>query len=187
MGRFDEKTYKKGDVLFREGEVPRDAYIVKEGLVDVAVAEHHFYTAKPGRLFGINSLAMDRDRKASATCVTDSCVVKSIPLKELRKLSNEYPLLESTLKELALRQEFRRAIVLRRMKSFPNKDQMKEAFDEIDQDRSGTLNKDELRLLMASLGAAFTDEDFIGLVSTLDVNESGEVGFNEFQNIFNES
>jgi hypothetical protein len=40
---------------------------------------------------------------------------------------------------------------------------------------------------MASLGAAFTDEDFIGLVSTLDVNESGEVGFNEFQNIFNES
>lgn len=187
MGRFDEKIYKKGDVLFREGEVPRDAYIVKEGLVDVAVAEHHFYTAKPGRLFGINSLAMDRDRKASATCVTDSCAVKSIPLKELRKLSNEYPLLESTLKELALRQEFRRAIVLRRMKSFPNKDQMKEAFDEIDQDRSGTLNKDELRLLMASLGAAFTDEDFIGLVSTLDVNESGEVGFNEFQNIFNES
>ena len=186
-GEFDEKTYKKGDVLFREGEVPRDAYIVKEGLVDVTVAEHHFYTAKAGRLFGINSQAMNRNRKASATCVTDSCVVKSIPLKELQKLSAKYPLLESTLKELALRQEFRRAIVLRRMKSFPNKDQMKEAFDEIDQDRSGTLNRHELRLLMASLGAAFTDEDFIGLVSTLDVNESGEVDFNEFQNIFNES
>jgi Ca2+-binding EF-hand superfamily protein len=105
----------------------------------------------------------------------------------LQKLANDYPLLESTLRELALRQEFRRAIVLRRMKSFPNKEQMKEAFDEIDQDRSGTLNKHELRLLMASLGAAFTDEDFIGLVSTLDVNESGEVDFNEFQNIFNES
>ncbi len=156
-GNMTERTYKKGDFLFKQGEVPVDAYITKEGLVDITFAEHHIYSAKPGRLFGINSQALSRNRKASAICATDTCVMKCMSLNELQKLSNKFPVLESTLKELALRQEFRRAVVIRRMRSFPNKQQLKEAFDDIDQDRSGTLNKAELSQLMQSLGAAFSD------------------------------
>jgi CRP-like cAMP-binding protein len=156
-GNMTERTYKKGDFLFKQGEVPVDAYITKEGLVDITFAEHHIYSAKPGRLFGINSQALSRNRKASAVCATDTCVIRCMSLNELQKLSNKFPVLESTLKELALRQEFRRAVVIRRMRSFPNKQQLKEAFDDIDQDRSGTLNKAELSQLMQSLGAAFSD------------------------------
>ncbi|KAL7542358.1 hypothetical protein ACHAXR_011711 [Thalassiosira sp. AJA248-18] len=163
MGRNDEKmveeTYKKGDIIFNEGDVPRDAYIVKEGLIDVVAAEHHIYSVKPNRLFGIQSQVLKRNRKASAVCASDTCVIKSMPLKKLQKLSDKYNVLKSTLHELALRQEFRRAVVLRRMKSFPNKDQMKEAFDEIDADCSGTLDKRELAGLMQNLGAAFSDEE----------------------------
>jgi CRP-like cAMP-binding protein len=159
VGEMTEKTYKKGDFLFKEGEVPVDAYITKEGLVDITFAEHIIYSAKPGRLFGMNSQALNRNRKASAVCATDTCVMKCMPLNELQKLSAKYPVLESTLKELALRQEFRRAVVIRRMRSFPNKAQLKEAFDDIDQDRSGTLNKTELSQLMQSLGAAFSDSE----------------------------
>lgn len=158
-GKMVETTYKKGDVLFKEGEVPIDAYIVKDGLVDVTAAEHHIYSVKKDRLFGIQSQVLKRNRKASASCASDTCVIKSMPLKELQKLSDSYPVLESTLSELALRQEFRRAVVLRRMKSFPNKEQLKEAFDEIDADRSGTLDAKELRGLMQSLGAAFSDDE----------------------------
>ena len=157
VGEMTERTYKKGDFLFKEGEVPADAYITKEGLVDITFAEHHIYSAKPGRLFGINSQALNRNRKATAACVTDTCVVRCMPLEVVQKLSAKYPVLESTLQELALRQEFRRAVVIRRMRSFPNKAQLKEAFDDIDQDRSGTLNKTELSQLMQSLGAAFSD------------------------------
>jgi len=157
--KMDETTYKKGDTIFKEGEVPHDAYIVKEGLIDVAASEHHIYSVKPGRLFGIQSQVLKRNRKATASCASDTCVIKSMPLKNLKKLSSQYPVLDSTMHELALRQEFRRAVVLRRMKSFPNKEQLKEAFDEIDEDCSGTLDRQELHGLMQSLGKAFSDDE----------------------------
>jgi len=182
-----ETTYKKGDALFKMGELPCDAYIVKEGRVDLTASEHHIYSVKPGRLFGIQSQVLKRNRKASAVCASDTCVIKSLPLKKLQKLSDNYPVLESTLHELALRQEFRRAVVLRRMKSFPNKEQLKEAFDEIDADSSGTLDAQELRVLMQSLGAAFSDIEIATLIRTLDLNESGEVDFHEFEHVFSES
>lgn len=185
--KMEETTYKKGDPIFKEGEAPKDAYIVKEGLIDVTAAEHHIYSVKQGRLFGINSHALKRNRKATAACATDTCVVKSIPLKRLQKLADKFPVIESTLDELALRQEFRRAVVLRRMKSFPNKDQLKEAFDEIDEDKSGALDAKELRILMQSLGAAFSDREIAILIKTLDINESGEVDFHEFEHVFSEN
>lgn len=155
--KMAETTHHKGDTLFETGEVPRDAYIVKEGSVDVKASGHLIYTVKPGQLFGIQSQVLNRNRKASAVCASDTCVIKSLPLQELQQLSDNYPVLQSTLHELALRQEFRRAVVFRRQKSFPNKGQLKEAFDEIDADNSGTLDAQELRVLMQSLGARFTD------------------------------
>lgn len=167
--------------------MPDDAHIVKEGLIDVTAAEHHIYSVKPGRLFGINSQALKRNRKATAACATDTCIVKSLPLNRLQKLADKFPVIESTLNELALRQEFRRAVVLRRMKSFPNKEQLKEAFDEIDEDKSGALDSKEIRLLMQSLGSAFTDREIEILIKTLDINESGEIDFHEFEHVFSEN
>ena len=45
------------------------------------------------------------------------------------------------------------------MKSFPNRAQLKEAFDEIDEDKSGTLDARELRKWMQTLGSAFSDRE----------------------------
>mmetsp|Transcript_13750 Transcript_13750/g.29543 ORF Transcript_13750/g.29543 Transcript_13750/m.29543 type:complete len:821 (-) Transcript_13750:164-2626(-) len=182
-----ETSYKRGDVIFKEGEVPRDAYIVKEGIVDVMASEHHIYSVKAGRIFGIQSQILKRNRKASTVCASDTCVIKSLPLEKLKKLADNYEVLRSTLHELALRQEFRRAVVLRRMKSFPNKEQLKEAFDEIDADSSGTLDAGELRILMQSLGATFSDDEIAILIKTLDLNESGAVDFHEFEHVFSEN
>jgi CRP-like cAMP-binding protein len=184
---MDEAAYKQGEFIFREGEEPHDAFIVKDGLIDVTALGHVIYSVKPQRLFGVQSHVLKRNRKASAVCSADECVVKSIPLQRLAKLCKEYPVLESTIAELALRQEFRRAVVLRRMKSFPNKEQLKEAFDQIDLDRSGTLDKSELRVLMQSLGAAFSEDEIATLIKTLDLNESGEVDFHEFEHVFSEN
>ena len=156
---MDATLYEKGDAIFKEGDVPQDAYIVKEGRVDVIAGEHQIYSVKPDRLFGINSDVLRRPRMATATCATDTCVVMNMPSKRLRKLAKKFPVLQSTLSELALRQELRRAVVLRRMKSFPNKEQLKEAFDEIDVDGSGTLDAQELREFMKTLGAAFSDDE----------------------------
>lgn len=158
-GDFVETTYKKGDRIFGEDEIPTEAFIVKEGLVDVNAAEHNIYTVKKGRLFGVQSHVLKRNRKAAAVCKTDTCVIKSMSYEKLQELADKYPELQDTLNHLALRQEFRRAMVLQRKKSFPQRDQLKEAFDEVDADRSGTLNADEIHSLMKNLGMSFSDKD----------------------------
>lgn len=180
-----ETLYKEGDYIFKEGDEPDDAYIVKEGLVEIIANDHTIYTIKPGRLFGVQSHVLKRNRKASASCATDECIIESISLGELQRLAEKYPELENTLHELALRQEFRRAVVLRRMQSFPTKAQLKEAFDAIDTDSSGTIDASELRELMQNLGAtAFSDEEIATLIKTMDLTDSGNVGFSEFQSVF---
>eukprot|EP00985_Skeletonema_marinoi_P002396 scaffold1003_cov103-Skeletonema_marinoi.AAC.1 len=158
-GDMFETTYKQGDVIFDNGQVPRDAFIVKEGIIDINAAEHKIYTVKKGRLFGVQSHVLKRNRQAAAVCKTDTCVVQSMPYEKLQALADNYPELQDTLKHLALRQEFRRAMVLQRKKSFPNRDELKEAFDEVDVDRSGTLDAKEIHNLMESLGMAFSDKD----------------------------
>lgn len=158
-GDFMETAYKKGDRIFGEDEIPTEAFIVKEGLVDVNAAEHNIYTVKKGRLFGVQSHVLKRNRKAAAVCKTDTCVIKSMSYEKLQELADKYPELQDTLNHLALRQEFRRAMVLQRKKSFPQRDQLKEAFDEVDADRSGTLNADEIHSLMKNLGMSFSDKD----------------------------
>ena len=52
-----------------------------------------------------------------------------------------------------------RAVVLRRQKSFPNREQLREAFDDLDVDQSGALDESEIKSLMTSLGAAFSDQE----------------------------
>ena len=52
-----------------------------------------------------------------------------------------------------------RAVVLRRQKSFPNREQLREAFDDLDADQSGALDESEIKSLMTSLGAAFSDQE----------------------------
>lgn len=49
--------------------------------------------------------------------------------------------------------------MLRRKKSFPNREQLREAFDELDVDQSGALDESEIKSLMTSLGAAFSDQE----------------------------
>jgi CRP-like cAMP-binding protein len=180
-----ESSYKRGGIIFKEGDEPNNhAYIVKEGLVDIIANNHHVQTLKPRRLFGVQSFMLKRSRKASAVCATDECVIKSLPLDELDRLAKKYPELESTLQELALRQEFRRAIVLRRMQSFPTNAQLREVFDSLDTNKDGTIGLGEVRELMQTLGGAFTDEEISSLIKSIDLTDSGNVDFSEFQSVF---
>jgi CRP-like cAMP-binding protein len=184
-----ETSYKKGGAIFKEGEEPsNDAYIVKQGLVDIIANDHHVQTLKPGRLFGVQSFIHNRrSRKASAVCMASECVINSIPLKELDELAEKYPQLKSALHELALRQEFRRAIVLRRMQSFPTKAQLREVFDSLDTDRDGTIDAVEVRELMQTLGGAFSDEEIATLIRSMDLTDSGNIDYDEFASVFGNS
>lgn len=66
-----------GDVLFREGDLPGDAFVLLSGTVDVSVRERTIETVQPGDGLGILSLLDGQPRSATATAV-DACEVAAL-------------------------------------------------------------------------------------------------------------
>ena len=56
----------------------------------------------------------------------------------------------------------------------------KQAFDEFDKDRSGTISTKELLPVMRSMGKNPTEDEVLGLVIEYDVNGNGKLDFDEF-------
>ena len=57
---------------------------------------------------------------------------------------------------------------------------VKQAFDAVDADGSGLLDRDEIRALLENLGRRPTEADIDEAMSQLDTDSSGEVDFAEF-------
>ena len=57
---------------------------------------------------------------------------------------------------------------------------MKEAFDIFDSDRSGTIDIEELKRAIVSLGLEHSAEKILNLLSDLDEDKSGAIDFGEF-------
>ena len=55
-----------------------------------------------------------------------------------------------------------------------------QAFDEFDVDNSNTLDLDEFREALRTLGVNLLDEQFQDLVAEVDANDSGEIEREEF-------
>jgi hypothetical protein len=60
-----------------------------------------------------------------------------------------------------------------------NKRMVREAFNEYDTDKSGTISKDELSVILKGL-CDMSDDEIAALFKALDVNEDGELQFEEF-------
>lgn len=58
--------------------------------------------------------------------------------------------------------------------------QLKEAFDNYDKDKSGSLEIDEVVKLASSLGAKTTKKDIEELFKSIDVDHDNCLSFNEF-------
>ncbi|CAI9098588.1 OLC1v1035262C1 [Oldenlandia corymbosa var. corymbosa] len=58
--------------------------------------------------------------------------------------------------------------------------EIKEAFDLFDTDRSGTIDAKELNVAMRALGFEATEEEIIRMIAEVDKNGSGAIDFEEF-------
>ena len=76
---MEEKTFREGKFIFREGETPQYFYVLEDGKVRLYIGEigHIVYIVdEQGSAFGWSSL-VDRDcYTASAECVTDCTVIR---------------------------------------------------------------------------------------------------------------
>jgi Ca2+-binding EF-hand superfamily protein len=59
------------------------------------------------------------------------------------------------------------------------KQQLKEYFDAIDTDGSGSHDSTELKALAAKMGIEVSDEDVAKELATFDVNKDGKITFDE--------
>jgi len=59
--------------------------------------------------------------------------------------------------------------------------QLREVFDVFDEDKSGFIDRDEMRRLMKKLAQALTEEEISAIMEEVDVDGDGEISFDEFK------
>lgn len=88
-----EETYKLGDVLFEQGDLAEQAFVLKQGAVQISVSEltrpPHLAT-EPGELVGWSALA-GRDRYTATAHATENSVVIRVPRSKLEAVLGSMP------------------------------------------------------------------------------------------------
>ncbi|UXR65015.1 Crp/Fnr family transcriptional regulator [Bdellovibrio bacteriovorus] len=113
------KTFKRGDVIYRSGDTPKNIYFVESGLVGLGLwgesgKDHLVRLFREGQIFGHRSLFANEVYHATAT-VIDEAQVRILNKAEMREqMKGNCDLAEKLLETLAkeLRQAEARQLVL---------------------------------------------------------------------------
>ena len=181
-----ERQFQFGEVLFEKGDTKSDSiYIMEKGNAEIFVGNKRVFAAYPGNVTGENSALNRRPRSATAICATeDGCIAYEMSGKDFRKLVSKAPDIESSLRNLCLRRDFKKAVVLRLNKEFPYSNP-REAFDAVKTDMSNPnyLTKEEITKLIQDF-SPYTEKEIDELIRTIDLTNSGTVSFDEFKKVF---
>lgn len=101
MSHSRQKKYKKGEIIFREGETPAGIFYVASGTVkkykvDNAANEHIFYVASAGELIGYHAVLAGEVYPDSASALEDT-TVRFIPLADFVSCLDRSPVLSKML------------------------------------------------------------------------------------------
>lgn len=96
-----------------------------------------------------------------------------------RKLADEQRRLEEEAAQAAA-EEAARLEALRREAESPATKEARALFEEIDEDGSGTLDRDEIRILSRRLGKKLTSAKLDAAMAEMDEDGNGDVDFDEF-------
>lgn len=94
-------TYKKGEILFREGSYPTGIYFIKKGKVkkyktDKEGREQIFYVCKKGELLGYHALISEEYYSDTASTIEES-QISFIPKDDFLKAIESSPVLSNRL------------------------------------------------------------------------------------------
>jgi serine/threonine protein kinase len=169
--------------FFEEAEEDDSSiFILESGKVDLLVGDNRVFSAFPGNVFGEHSVLTGRHRNATALCSSpEGCIAQKLLGLEFRKLMDASPNLKASLRDLQLRREFKKAIVLKLQKEFPYHDPH-EAFEAACD--TGLLDKESIARLMRELNPEYTDTEIEEVIQTLNLTNSGTVTFDEFKKVF---
>lgn len=101
------------------------------------------------------------------------------------RITKQAPDIMSSLRDLSLRRDFKKAVVHRLQKEFPY-DNPREAFDAVKSSTSTSRNLqyNDISALMRELHPEYTDEDILEIIRVLALTNSNDVSFDEFKKVF---
>lgn len=181
-----ERNFNKGDYLFMFGENGDSLFLVEEGKVEISVDEKNVLNVLPGNICGEHSLLTGRLRNSTARCVSErGCKAYQMMGRDFRKLIDFSPAIKTSLKDLCIRRDFKKAVVLRLKKEFPYHNP-REAFDAVRTNSCGEngLNVEAVGSLMRDMYPNYTDEEIVEMIETLDLTNSGAITYDEFKKVF---
>ncbi len=73
------RSFKQGEIIFREGDPATDLYVIKSGRVDIATGNRLLATLDDNGIFGEMALIDKTPRSATVTAATD---VELVPVNE---------------------------------------------------------------------------------------------------------
>lgn len=69
------RDFKAGDVIFKQGDVGQELFIIKSGKVEIRIGNHVLDTLSPGNIFGEMALIDSAPRNATAVAITDATLI----------------------------------------------------------------------------------------------------------------
>jgi CRP-like cAMP-binding protein len=179
-----QRKFQKGENLFETGQRGDSLFLVENGLVDIWLGDKRVFTATPGNVCGEYSVLTARPRNCTATCASaDGCTTQEMMGRDFRKLADASPELSASFRDLCLRRDFKKAVVLRLKREFPY-DDPREAFDALCPPGADGLDVKTVGKLMREMNPSYTDEEILEFVRTLDLRNSGKVTYDEFEKVF---
>jgi CRP-like cAMP-binding protein len=178
-------TLSKGEYVYKKGESGTDLFLVQEGAVDVKVENHTVFTSGPGGLCGEYALIFGRPRNTSAVCISEKCILQAMEARDFEKLVRTNPYVRESLREMALRRQFQKALVYATNKSFPTKvEELRHAFHAADYNHSGQIDLSDVAVMLRKMDPTFTDKDIAEILESLDLDNDGSVNWEEFRRVF---
>jgi serine/threonine protein kinase len=173
-----------GEPFFEDGNDGDSMFILEEGNVRIVVKDKEVLTVMAGNVFGEHSVMTGRQRNCTAICHSEAgCIAHEFMGRDFRKLMDSSPNVQTSLRDLLLRREFKKAVVLRLGQEFPYT-HPEEAFAAADASKIGVLDFKSIANLMRDMDPDYTDDEVREIIQVLDLTNSGDVAFDEFKKVF---
>jgi len=182
---MDQKVFSKGEYLYEQGQPGEEIFILESGEANVTINDQIVFPVVPGELCGEHAIVYKKSRNTSAKCISDQCTVHVLKAAEFNKIVNESASLKESLRDIAHRREFQKALVFTTKKPFPkNEKELQEAFDAADYNRSGKIDLSDITMMLKQADSTFTKREIQDILNALDLDSSGSVSFHEFKKVF---
>eukprot|EP00581_Thalassiosira_minuscula_P009991 CAMPEP_0183711148 /NCGR_PEP_ID=MMETSP0737-20130205/6721_1 /TAXON_ID=385413 /ORGANISM="Thalassiosira miniscula, Strain CCMP1093" /LENGTH=694 /DNA_ID=CAMNT_0025939585 /DNA_START=608 /DNA_END=2692 /DNA_ORIENTATION=- len=183
-----ERKLSKGDVLFSFGEEGKSLFIVENGEIAIkGETGKHILNVNSGSICGEQALITGQPRNTTGVCDSKECKLYEMAAKDFFTLYNSTPSMKQSFREICFRREIQKAIVKKFGTDFSTSvDDLRKAFDAVDLDKSGSIELDEVKILLRSIYPSLPANDpfFTQVLQSLDIDNSQSVEWEEFKKVF---